>query len=399
MLNPISIFVFPNALSILLLLGCNFLDKNLSHKTYIIFVFSMLIYCAGVFFGSSFRFKSKSVKFKNIKIDFLRFIIFFSLFVDLFTVLNFGVIESQYGIANALSNLSLFNAYIQNVGFNGFYNTMTFFSIPLSMIIQVAMTKYRFDYKKRTRVFFAVQFILCFVPFISTRRSMLVMALIDNVLVYLLLRKKDVTANYKKVLMFAGLVYVSLLFFSKTQQLMKKDLEFSITCYGVIVPKLLRDAFLYLAGNYSYLNRVINAGIPNSSIPFLSTFRVPLIYLNQIFELSIDTKTLFALPFSDIGVIIPYLFNTVPIHYYFFLDLGKAFIVEFFFMGLISGTIFKKATNQFSVWEILLCAIQFSIVLFSFREYGLIFLYNYLNMFFILIFRHLKIVTKKGAIV
>lgn len=395
-INPYTVYVMPHSASMLLLLGSNFLDNSLSVNTLVGFFGAEIIYCLGVFLSGRFTLKIRTRKVKRATLNIYWFVGITSVIVDIFIALYLQAIQNSFGIINAVLNLSGYNVFIQTKGINSFNSIMIFLSTPLSLLIQICLRRLP-DIKERpiVRALFIIQFFICFVPFISSRRSVLILTILMNLLLYYLMSSHEKRHNYKRIIIIAASVYLGLLFFSKTQSLMNKTMDFSITCFGITVPKFLKDAFGYVAGNYAYLNKVLENGVPMGDVPLLATLRVAYIYLGGLFGLNIDTTSPFALRFLQIGKNYSYPFNTTTIHYYFMVDLGPAYLIEFLILGMITGMIFYRANRKQTYWSYMLCAFQFSLVFMSFREYDLIFVNSIITLLFIWIFKHFNYRTSR----
>lgn len=395
-INPYTVYVIPHSASMVLLLGSNFLDSSLSENTLISFFGAELIYCLGVFLSGRFTLKNGDRKVKRATFNIYWFVGITSVIVDIFIALYIRAIQSSFGIINAYLNLSGYNAFIQTEGVNSFYSIMVFLSTPLSLLIQVCLRRLP-DIKEKpiVRVLLIIQFFICFVPFISARRSVLFLTILMNLMLYYLMSSHEKRHNYKRIIIIVASVYLGLLFFSKTQSLMNKTMDLSITCFGIIVPQFLRDAFGYFAGNYAYLNKAIENGVSMGTVPLLATLRVAYIYLGGVFGLNVDTTSPFALSFLQIGKNYSYTFNTTPIHYYFMVDLGPAYLLGFWVLGLITGSIFYRANRKQTYWSYMLCAFQYSLVFMSFREYNLIFVNSIIILLFIWVFKQFNYRTSQ----
>lgn len=395
-INPYTVYVIPHSVSMVLLLGSNFLNSSLSERTIISFFGAEICYCLGAFLSGRFKIKVRERKVKKISLNIYWFLGITSVIVDIFIFLYIKSIQSSFGIINAFLNLSGYNAFIQTQGVNGFYGIMVFLSTPLSLLIQVCLTKLP-DIKEKsiTRAMLIIQFFICFVPFIGARRSVLILTILMNLLLYYLMSSREKRHNYKRIIIITASVYFGLLFFSKTQSLMNKTTDLSIKCFGITVPRVLKDAFGYIAGNYAYLNKAIENGVSMGEVPLLATLRVAYIYLVSVFGLNIDTTTPFALSFLQIGKNYAYSFNTTSIQYYFMVDLGPAYLLGFLVLGLITGSVFYKVNKKQAYWSYMLCAFQYALVIMSFREYDLIFVNSIIMLLFIWIFKQFNYRTSQ----
>lgn len=397
-INPVSILVIPHCASMLMLLGSNFLDKNLSAVTYTSFFALLMIYTIGTYFGSRVKINTKNrlLNFKPIRIRIVPFIVVISLIVDVIVLLYIRDIQSSYGIMNAFLNLSDYNLFLQNEGINSSFGIAVFLAIPWSLILQSCM-KCVPEIRERLglKIFIILEFVLCFIPFVSARRSTLVLMIVMNLFLFYLSSNKERKHNYKRFFIIVGVIYIILLFFSVTQQMMNKESTIHMTCFGITIPRILVDIFGYFAGNYKYLDAVLKQGLPKVDVPFISTFRVAYIYLSNLLNWSIDTTTPFALRFLEIGNgAIGYHFNTTSIQYYFMLDSGVLYYLEILLMGFLSGYMYNKLKKESKIRNFCLCAFQFTVVFMSFREYDLIFLSNIIPLIVFWIFGAFRFVDK-----
>lgn len=381
LLNPIAIYVIPHTVALSFLLGSDFLDKDLSFRSYVAFFSAELMYCLGVYLSGFITFKVAHDKGKRLSLNFYWVIAVSSLIVDIFIIIFYIRIQNTFGIIHAITDLSEYNIFLQNEGVTGAINVMVFFSIPLSMLIHYSLKRLNdLDNRPMVRVLLRIQFVICFVPYISARRSLLIFVIIMNLILYFLLddRRRSISLNNFLIVFIS--IYFVLLFFSKTQQLMNKTSDISMSCFGISIPPMLKDAFGYVAGNYSYLNKALNNGVSMGELPFMSTLRIFYIYISPLLGLKPDVNSPFDLSFLPIGDSIDYVFNTVPIHYYFIIDSGFAYFIEFLILGFICGSIYKNTLKNKTCWDYLNCSFLFAVVLMSFREYDLIFTYSVITI-------------------
>ena len=391
-INPITIFFVPHLVSIILLLGSNYTTVSISLKTYTIFFASLFLYASGALFSKKFRQSRVKIKFSLAKwITPKRFIGVISVVVDFAFIVYTISLQKKYGIINAVRNLNVFNEWIQTYGLPGFFNYIFPLAIPLSMSIQYYL---RNNIISKHKWRYVLQFIICFLPFISARRQMFFLAAVANTVFFFLdfnvkgKKRIEIHKEKKKRKMVFGIIIIALiLFFIRTQTMLKKNTMDSITFIGVAIPTRFSDIYGYLAGNYAYFELYSQHNyFFEMDSPFIATFRIFYLYLLPLFGINIDAISSFQLPFLNLGY--GRLFNTIPIQYYFIKDLGIIGILEVFIMGAIANKLFDYKNK--SLANKMKCAFVFSVIFWSFREYDLIILNYWIITAYILFFSFIE---------
>lgn len=201
-------------------------------------------------------------------------------------------------------------------------------------------------------------------------------------------KRIEIHKEKKKRKMVFGIIIIALiLFFIRTQTMLKKNTMDSITFIGVAIPTRFSDIYGYLAGNYAYFELYSQHNyFFEMDSPFIATFRIFYLYLLPLFGINIDAISSFQLPFLNLGY--GRLFNTIPIQYYFIKDLGIIGILEVFIMGAIANKLFDYKNK--SLANKMKCAFVFSVIFWSFREYDLIILNYWIITAYILFFSFIE---------
>lgn len=376
MLNPIMIFVSWSLFLLLLSMWSNIFNSDYFWATYAILIISYIAFTLGSIFGLKFKtikVREKVVSFKRLS----RCISLLSIVVNICIFLYLMDLSKNIGFMQILLNLSGYNVMIQSGFFEGkIYYHILHIAIPLSLFIFYyllrGMPKHKF--------FLVLQFIICFLPFISVRRDTLFKMIVLNLLLWYLLSifKPAVTkfsGNLMRKVKIVLIVITSISFMSATQKLLNKSIEISdMRILGIKTPEFLISPLSYLLGSFPYLNASVVANSASYQGFLISSLRIPYLYIQPILGGSMDLTMPFTLPFLDIGKYTLLTFNTIPIQYYSLIELGFFFPVYYLFLGIISGQSYKKFIKNQGFSETLWIVIIFSLLFWSIREYILIYL-------------------------
>lgn len=393
-INPITLFIGIQLFSIILMFATSIVEHSLSTRVCILILIMMITYLLGTVVERKKIVIVTSMKTeKGVKSDYKRLrklIIIYSIVFDFFAMYYLFHLSSSYGLKRMLSDLSGLNVAIQTGDFeSGIYTYFTPIGVSLSMMILFYLRNY--NTKSHFSFFYMIQYLLCFVPCISPRRDYFFYMLIVTVLYAVTqtsegeVMRKSTKKKFKSFFLIVGVVLFGICIMSYTQQLMNKDTAIEFMIFGVRVPKFLKDPVVYIAGNYPYLEELNKMGELQFSFPGISTFRLIYRYLSPIFGANVDTTTIFALKFYNIGFQTPLLFNTAPILYYIIKEAGIFFGMIFFVIGMLSEKAYHAVNQKNSIGKIMIGIFQYSIIFLSFRGYNLIYQSYLLSLIYIYI--------------
>ena len=394
-LNPF--FIFTTMLSILLLFfyGSNFLDNKLSFKTSLILFISVFSFVIGSILAlTKISTKNKEKHFENYKMDKSIIIIFFSL-----SVLGFFYyliqINQQIGLLNVLKDPNILNVKISTNSIQ--LNTLMMYFLKLSIPNSIFLLIYILNNKKVNFLYYFM-YIFSFVQNVSVRRSTLYLMLVLNIILalyYFSYKFKDrQSKNRKKVVFSISTIFIlSMYFFDYMQNKLNK--EFMLEgkkIFGLEISSSLATIVSYFAGNLSSLDVYIKNQYAED-IPFLGvSLRFFYNFLDSINLYSYEDSFL-SLPF----VSIPFLYNTTMTQFYIYIESGYSGIFIFYIMiGFISTKSYINYMKSGSYFNLIALTIVSTILIFSIREYSLIFVDYYILIFSgIILFLKNKISLRK----
>ena len=390
--SHLSIFVGVNAGAIILMYGCSIIDSSLSSTTWV----CIWVMFGGFLLGSlvgKYKFslckkyngKEQICKISNIA-RLRKLIIVYSIVYNIFAFYYFFRLNSYYGIGRMFVDMSGINLAFQNGDFTrGLSSYFTPIGISLSLMILYYIKKV----KGNSLLY--IQYALCYIQCISPRRDNLFFMIVMTLLFIVSQNYKNIKLsnrtkkNVKRVVIVFVIFVVAVWIMSFTQNLMNKSSSVDFTVFGFKVPEFMKDACLYAAGNYPYLDRMLQINDLNISFPLIATLRLFYRYICGPLGFEIDTVTPFDLDFLNIGTSGSLTFNTAPILYYFIIEAGVFFVFIVFVMGFLSKKADDVLRNSESIGLIMLALMQFDIILFSFRSYNLLYLSYILAIFYMLI--------------
>lgn len=388
-INPINIFIGLNLLTIILAQACNGLDGELSGKLYFKIYIMFIMFIVGMILGRKkivfLKKNEENIERHTDKDRIRRIIIIYSILNNIFSIYYLYYLEKNFGIINMFSNMPKFNAIIQNGEFKiGIYSYFIPVGIPLSLMILYYIKNYGKNY------FLIIQYFMCYILCISPRRDMLFLMIAMSILFVITQSgrfEEKIEANIKKTAKIAIFILIAIYIMSITQKVMNKEIETEtdMTVFGITISDFLKTPFIYIAGNYPYLNQYGIENVNYENVPMLATFRLLYKYLFNSIGMQVDTSTAFELPFLNIGNNNSLLFNTAPILYYFIKDSGKMYFIEFIILGYISKRAMYAIEKKNSIGNIMLGIYVYQLLLFSFRSYNLIYLSNNLALIYIYI--------------
>jgi len=393
-LNPF--FIFTTMLSILLLFfyGSNFLDNKLSFKTSLILFISVFSFVIGSILAlTKISTKNKEKHFENYKMDKSIIIIFFSL-----SVLGFFYyliqINQQIGLLNVLKDPNILNVKISTNSIQ--LNTLMMYFLKLSIPNSIFLLIYILNNKKVNFLYYFM-YIFSFVQNVSVRRSTLYLMLVLNIILalyYFSYKFKDrQSKNRKKVVFSISTIFIlSMYFFDYMQNKLNK--EFMLEgkkIFGLEISSSLATIVSYFAGNLSSLDVYIKNQYAED-IPFLGVSLRFYNFLDSINLYSYEDSFL-SLPF----VSIPFLYNTTMTQFYIYIESGYSGIFIFYIMiGFISTKSYINYMKSGSYFNLIALTIVSTILIFSIREYSLIFVDYYILIFSgIILFLKNKISLRK----
>ncbi|MBO3325691.1 oligosaccharide repeat unit polymerase [Clostridium perfringens] len=385
LVNPITIFVSWSLLIMLMGLWSNIFITNYSLSVYLIIIISYVVFVIGTLLGNRTTIKKSS----NKKVDFNRLkkcIYFLSIIVDVCIIIYIYGLASSFGISRILSDLSEYNMAIQDGYFSGkLYYQMLFLAIPLSLFILYFLLKV----KNKRNLFMKIQFLVCFLPFISVRRDTLFKMILLNMILWYLLgvfnqSEKRINRKFKKYIKILFILIITVSFMSITQKLLNKSIDITnMNILGIKIPDFLISPIVYLLGSFPYFNNIF---VDISYKGFLiSTLRIPYMYLQPFWGGIIDLTNPFSLSFRSIATGMNLMYNTAPIQYYTLIELGYFYPIFYFILGIFSGFLYKKFINNQGFSETMWVVIIFSLLFWSIREYILVYLSTWILIFSVVI--------------
>jgi len=396
-LNPITIFISWSLLLVLLGMWSNVFRSEYTWKTFVILLISYSFFTIGSLFGKWFNAKKsidKEVSFSRLSLC----IVVLSVVVDFCIVLYILDLSVNFGIFRIFSHLSSYNIAVQSGFFSGkIYYQVLHIAIPLSMFILY----YLLRGVPKHRYLLKLEFVLCFLPFISVRRDTLFKMIILNLLLWYLISifkpaHKKFSETLRRRAKIVIVLIVAIAFMAVTQKLLNKSYEISgMRIFGIQIPDFLISPISYLLGNFPYLNLKIIANDISYQGFLISTLRIPYIYLKPIFSGTLDLTTPFALSFLNIGNGVSIRFNTAPIQYYTMIEMGLFYPLYYFLLGSISCNAYRKFIRKQGFSETLVLVILFSILFWSVREYILIYLSTWVLIITVFVVCKIVLVKKR----
>ena len=382
-INPLTIFILPNLLSIILMLGSNWMNKTVPVSNALTILLTMVFFTLGACF-SDFIKTSDKVQDKDDR-GYALSMGFFSIVYDIAAILYLRSMNASFGLQTMFSNLTAVNIAQQSGELNGVFSYILPLSFPVS-IWQIRILK---NTKKRKlgKTLGMAQLVLCYLPYVFTARRSTLFSLATFDGIYLLVKYRISSSEgwslrqIRRTALIAVASYALVLFMSRTQQLMGKSGSGNpYSVFGILLPPQLIDSIGYIAGNYAYyMNAVEPKYYMTRVTPMLATLRVLYLYLLPYFGIAIDAVTPFANQFVDIGANgFYYPFNTVPIYYYLLLDAGLFYPFVSFVIGVVTNRAYKALQKKAGLSSEIISTLILMIVFWSFRGYDMIYLVTWL---------------------
>ncbi|VTS15458.1 O-antigen polymerase [Streptococcus pseudoporcinus] len=382
--NPINIFLGINLLSLILMYGLSGLDSHLSPMIWYIIFVMFISYLIGIFLGSlNYRvLKEKRIRKKETSRKRLLYtIIFYSIIYDISAFVYIWEINKIFGFVGVLSKLTKMNIAFQSGDFSvGIFNIFLPITYALSLMILYYIKFYN------NKLLLIIQYILCYIPALSPRRDTLFyLIFMSLVFVFLTSKKKQSTEEIKKYFKFFSILSIAIWFMGMSQNLLNKASSHSFKLFHVPIPSSLNEIIIYIAGNYPYLQRLYELQQLSMDHFLVASLRIYYIYIAPILGIHVNTKVIFDLPLMNIGTDFNFLFNTVPMLYYFLKESGIFFFIGFIILGFITQKLFIMFNKNRSAGTLLLLSYFLFLLFFSFRSYNVIYLSSLLMLFYILI--------------
>lgn len=388
--NPITLFIGVNIGSIIVMEATSIIDHNVSGYIWVLTFIMFASFWLGTVFGKKRivigRFFSSQRQTATDIFRLRRLIVIYSVIFDVFAFYYLYHLNRDFGLQRLLVNLSGLNSAMQSGEFeSGIYTYFIPIGVPLCLMILFYMKK------TKKNIFLILQCILCFIPCISPRRDTLFFTVVMIVMYFATqnLRKyefkESTVKKIKRAIIIVGVVVIAVWLMSYTQELMNKSSSIEFTLFGFKIPNALKDPIIYVGGNYQYLQKVYEAGDLNFYYPLVSSLRLLYRYVGPYLGSGVDTTSIFALGFYNIGNSTNLQFNTIPILYYVIKEAGIMFWMVFFVIGFISEKANNAVNSKESIGKIMLGLLQFDIIVFSFRSYNVIFLSYFLCFVYMLI--------------
>ncbi|MFI3887647.1 O-antigen polymerase [Streptococcus parauberis] len=379
--NPVTVFIGINILSLILMFGLSGLNDKLSLNIWGI-IFTMFVsYIIGIFLGSfKYKLSSKNKNFiktssrNNLKI----LIIVYSILFDISAFYYLYKIIETFGLVGILSKLTEMNIAFQSGEFNvGIFSLF----LPICYALSIMILYYIKFYKTHFSLY--IQYLLCYIPAISPRRDTLFYLVFMSIAFVLLTTKKSTSnEDLKKYFKIFTVGSVVIWFMGVSQNLLNKASNDSFKLFQIPIPSFLNEIVIYIAGNYPYLQKMNDLGKLQYEGFLVSTFRLLNIYIYPIFGGSPNTRGIFELQLINIGDGFNFLFNTIPMVYYFIKESGMFFFIGFIVLGFLCQKFYMRYKETMSLGNLLILTYICFLLVFSFRSYNII----YLSTFMILVY-------------
>lgn len=387
-MTPYSIFTGIFIVAFIILCGSDFLIKELTPLSKIIFTLSIVTFVLGSYINLIIKnlnkkhLNSKTRKYENL---------FFMDSIDenklkkaigvLFTLsiigflLNLIYLNTKFGLTNILSNPVILNTAIANGEVtNNFHNYLMILSIPNSMLILFFLMANKNKPNRYLKLMFVIEIIIHY----TVKRNRLFYAIVLNILLYLYMSKKLTNfswinkkrrKNYKNIVFIVITAIVCIYLFTNLQEALNKSEFTNGELFGINIPSSLITVIKYFAGNLVSMGLLLDIEYTQISLG-TATFRFIYKFLEKLKLITFDDSYL-----SMAFVNIPTPYNTTSLQYYIYRDFGIIGMLIFFFtLGYISSEIYMRFKMRSNSKYIFYVTIISFVLLMSIREYVVIFL-------------------------
>lgn len=384
-LNPFFLYITILFLASLMFFGSNFLNNKLSIETIFILFVSVSSFILGSILGLfKIPIAKQSESLEEEKINKSMIKIFFVLSIVGFTYYVLQI-NQQVGIINVLKDPNILNVKMSTNSIQ--LNTLMMYLLKLSIPNSIFLLLYILKNRK-VHFLYYLMYIFSFIQNISVKRSALYLMLVLNIILALYFFsykfKENQSKNKKKILFISSAVFIlAVYFFDYMQNRLNKEFVLEgKKIFGIEISSSLATMISYFSGNLSTLDIYVNNHYA-ADTPFLGvSLRYFYNLLNGLNIYSYDDSFL-SLPF----VPIPFLYNTTMTQFYIYIESGYLGIFLFYLtIGFISTKLYVNYMRNGSSFNLIFLAIISTILIFSIREYSLIFVDYTILIFASLVF-------------
>lgn len=370
--NPFFLYITILFLACLMFFGANFLNNTLSGKTILVLFISICSFILGSILGLlKVPFAKQKINLKEDTIDKSIIKIFFILSILGFTYYLFQI-NQQVGLLNVLKDPNILNVRMStnSIQLNTLMMYLLKLSIPNSIFLLIYILKNR-----KVHFLYYLMYIFSFVQNISVKRSALYLMLVLNIVLALYFFSYKFKGNQSKgktkIIFISSMVFIlAIYFFDYMQNRLNKEFVLDgKKIFGIEISSSFATMISYFSGNLSTLDIYINNNYAVDTPILGVSLRFFYNFLNGLGIYSYDDSFL-SLPF----VSIPFLYNTTMTQFYVYIESGYLGIFIFYLtIGLISTKVYISYMRTGSSFNLIFLAIISTILIFSIREYSLIF--------------------------
>ncbi|MDI3311366.1 MAG: O-antigen polymerase [Thermoanaerobacterium sp.] len=410
-INPFLSFLGNFLLAFTIFYLVDFIDHSISLKSILIIVISFFAFVIGTFISivqnkqyskliyresimcSDMKVnRGEGMKVEDIKIIHLFFWLSIIGFIHyLYTI------QINIGILRVLKQPNLLNLayFYENINFN----TILIYMMKLSMVNSMLILLYilKFNCKK---IGIYTMYFLEIIMNISVKRNIFMYILTLNFFVFMYYHMKKPTNSIhnsktknmkipKKIIISISIFLIAGYYFAVTQKVLNKESIIEGTILGIRLPASIINIIMYYVGNIKSFDIYIDASLPD--IPLLgATLRFLYKVFTTIHLMNYDDNFL-RLHF----VSVPSKFNTTLGQFYVYYEGGIIWVVIFYaIIGYISTSLYFKYQKHRNDIMLMYLALISTMLLFSIREYIVIFIDFWISIF-IIIFIHLRFAKRK----
>ncbi|WRP06318.1 O-antigen polymerase [Rossellomorea aquimaris] len=403
-ISPLSIFLGNFFLAFTIFYSVDFIDQDLSGRAFTIILVSLIAFLFGVtvfHLVKKPRNINKTAK-KNLlseykrgiaveDIKIFRFLFLLSLIGYLYFLYK---IEKQLGLLNVLVNPNLLNVAFA-------FDEISLSSVPmylmkLSMVNSMFLLIYILKFKPKRKQA-TVMFIIEVLMNISVKRNILLYIIVLNIIIFLYFNGRKFISNIqhyvsrksrnsikrvRNYFVIASVGVTFIYFFTLTQSLLNKQSMAQGSLFGISLPSYIVKLISYYAANIASFDKYLT--MDHNDVPlFGSTLRFFYKVLDQINLIDYQDNFL-VLDF----VYIPYAYNTTLGQFYIYTESGMIGLLLFYGMvGFVSTYLYYKYQKNKDDVILLYLSLISVILLFSIREYVMIFVDFWITLLVIFLFQ------------
>jgi oligosaccharide repeat unit polymerase len=411
-INPFILFVSNLLFALAIFYSVDFIDHTISEKTFSILIISIIAFSFGtilavVVSNPRYKVRGRLSKGQNIlegsrprglqlkDLNFIRLLFWISMIGFVYYLY---VVQSSIGIVNVLSNPNLLNLAIgfDEISFSSIPTYMMKISTVNSMLILIYILKFKPKF-----IGIYVMYFLEIAMNISVKRDVLVHMLVLNILVYLYYNSdvirikaqslKQNSKTLKGIILALCIIFFAGYYFATTQRLLNKEVTLTGSLFGLSLPSFIVTIILYYAANFKSFDIYL---LNESDVPLLGgTLRFLYKGLDGVRLINYDDSFL-SLNF----VSTPELFNTTLGQYYIYSEGGLIWTIIFYSsIGFIATMLYLKYQKDKSETTLMLLALISTLLLFSIREYLVIFIDFWISLLIIFTL-HIRLKKRKRGV-